>query len=495
MSIPISGTEPAYQRHIVRGSAWLIGVRWSLRLTGLASTLVLARLLTPEDFGIVAIAALIVGAIEIFSQTGQYNAIVRHPDPTREHYNSVWTVGLLLGLGLGLLAWALTPLTTAYFHEPRAKLVVETLALRPAILGFQNVGIVNFQRQLNFQRQFWFSVLPKLVSLFLTVGFAFVLRNYWALVIGIVGQSLAAVVLSYIMSPYRPRLGFSKIREIWSFSIWSLLRSLGTYANDQIDKLAVAGFAGAAGMGRYDVARDIAISPSQELITPVVSTLIPVMAKVQNDKEKRRDLYLTTLSWSALICTSTGVGVTLVAEDMCDFVLGPKWHSVWPLMPWFALTWAIVGMTSGVSSVLLALGHAYISARLQWVRVGCFALAVFPVAYLFRDLEAVIMTRFFVTLVLSPGIFYVLARVMAVPLRDFANAMCRPVAASFVMAMVVLALNTELTFSGPSRLFIDIAIGATAYGATLMAIWMASGRPPGLERTAWEFGLGRIAAR
>jgi lipopolysaccharide exporter len=472
---------------MVRGSAWSIGLRWSVRLTGLVSTIILARLLTPSDYGIVAIAALIVGTLEIFTQTGQYNAIVRHPDPTREHYDSVWTVSLLLGLGLGVTIWTMTPLTTAYFHEPRAKLVVEILALRTMMRGLQNVGIINLARRLNFRRQFYFSVIPELISFVVTIGFAIALRNYWALVIGIMSQDTATIFLSYIMDPYRPRICFSKVREIWSFSIWSLFKNLGNYVNGQIDKIAIGGFAGAAAMGRYDVARDLAISPSQELINPVVSTLLPVMAKVQNDREKRRELYMSTLAWSALICTSASVGVAVVAEDMVDLVLGPKWHDVWPLMPWFALSWGIVGLTSGVSSLLLALGHPYASARLQWTRNAGFALTIFPVAYIFRDLQAIVITRFLVTLVVSPTLFHALSRVLEVPIRDFAMALWRPMLAGAVMAVAVLALNAELAFRGPPRLFLDMVLGAATYGATLMVLWTLAGRPGGPERLMWEW--------
>ena len=478
---------------MVRGSAWSIGLRWSVRLTGFISTVILARLLTPSDYGIVAIATLIVGTLEIFTQTGQYNAIVRHPNPTREHYDSVWTVSLLLGLGLGLMIWAMTPLTTAYFHEPRAAPVVEILAVRTMMLGLQNVGIINFSRDLNFGRQFYFNMIPRLVSFFVTVGFAIVLRNYWALVIGIVSQNIAAVILSYVMDSYRPWFCFKKVREIWSFSIWSLFKNLGLYVNSQIDKIAVGGFAGAAAMGRYDVAQDVAISPSQELINPVVNALMPVMAKVQNDVEKRRELYLTTLSWSALICASAGVGVALVAEDMTDLILGPKWHDVWPLIPWFALTWGIAGLTSGVTSVLLALGHAYKSARLQWTRNACFAIAIFPVAYIYRDLEAIVITRFLVTLVVSPTIFYALSRVLDLSMRDFAAALWRPVTAGAVMGGIVWAINTGLAFRGPPRLVLDIVIGAIVYGAALMALWAASGRPLGFERKVWDWARPRLA--
>src|SRR4051812_28683105 len=101
------------ERQMVRGSVWTIGVRWSMRLLGLVSTVILARLLTPADYGIVTIASMIVLMVEVFTQNGQSAAIVRHPNPTREHYDSAWTVSLLLGIALGIVVWILTPITVA----------------------------------------------------------------------------------------------------------------------------------------------------------------------------------------------------------------------------------------------------------------------------------------------------------------------------------------------------------------------------------------------
>ena len=154
---------------------------------------------------------------------------------------------------------------------------------------------------------------------------------------------------------------------------------------------------------------------------------------------------------------------------------------------WFALSWGIVGLTSGVSSVLLALGHPYASARLQWTRNAGFALTIFPVAYIFRDLQAIVITRFLVTLVVSPTLFYALSRVLEVPIRDFAMALWRPMMAGAVMAVAVLALNAELAFRGPPRLFLDMVLGAVTYGATLMVLWTLAGRPGGPERLMWEW--------
>ena len=355
--------EDSLQRHMVRGSIWTIGVRWSLRLMGLVSTVILARLLTPADYGIVSIASMIVGMVEIMSQTEQDSAIIRHPNPTREHYDSAWTVSLLLGIGLGLVIWALTPITTAYFHEPRARIVVEILAFRTMLAGSQNIGVVNFRRNLQFNKQFWFNVIPSLVSFTVTIVAALILRNYWSLVIGVMSQHVTNFTLSYVMEPYRPRICFSKVREIWSFSIWSLVSNMGAFFSQLSDRIAIGGFAGSAGMGRYYVATDLATSPSSELVGPMVQVLFPVMATVQHDREKRRELYLTVLYWSALICTSTAIGVALVSDDMVDLVLGAKWQDVKPLMPWLALSYGVLGLGSSVFTAFDTIGLPRYSAQ------------------------------------------------------------------------------------------------------------------------------------
>ncbi len=93
-----------------------------------------------------------------------------------------------------------------------------------------------------------YRTIPSLVSFFVTLAAAFILRNYWALVIGILTQEFAGFVLSYILSPFRPRFGLSKVRELWSFSIWTLVRGIGGYLGTQMDKLVIGGFAGAAAM-------------------------------------------------------------------------------------------------------------------------------------------------------------------------------------------------------------------------------------------------------
>jgi len=466
---------------MLRGSVWTVGVRWTIRLTGVVSTIVLARLLSPADYGVVAIAMVISGAIETFAQTGQHLAIIRNPQATREHYDAAWTMSVLIGIVLGLLISLSAPFATLYFHEPRATWVLHVVAFRAVVSGFENIGVVNFRKDLRFDRQFWYNVIPTFASFVTALSTAFIFRNYWALVCGIMMRQIAALALSYIMEPFRPRFSFTKVSEIWSFSIWTLFRTVGANFNASLDKFAIGGFAGAAAMGRYEVASDVAVSPSAEINAPMITVLFPVMSKVDHDPAKRRELYLRVLYWSALICTSTAIGVAIVSSDMVDLLLGSKWQDAKPLMPWLALAFGILGLSDSVYPTFDVLGRPDYSARLQWTRFAALFVCVFPVAYLWHSLLDVAITRFVVTCLITPTLFMTLARALDIKLDEFIATLWRPVTSGGAMAAVLLGLNLLIPFSGPGRLAIDVSTGVATYTAVLMMLWNLSGRPDGPE--------------
>jgi len=207
---------------------------------------------------------------------------------------------------------------------------------------------------------------------------------------------------------------------------------------------------------------------------------------VQDDREKRRRLYLTVLYWSALICTSTAVGVALISDDLVDLVLGSQWQDVKPLMPWLALAYGVFGLSSSVYTALETIGQPIVSARLQWVRFAALSLVIFPVAQYFRDLEIVAATRLAVTILVTPTLFLALMRPFDLRVSDLAAILWRPLTASLTMATAVLAINNAIPFSGNVRLIIDVALGATAYIGALMALWLLSGRPEGPEHELWR---------
>jgi O-antigen/teichoic acid export membrane protein/glycosyltransferase involved in cell wall biosynthesis len=474
-------TPPSTDGQMLRGSVWMIALRWSIRLTGLISTIILARLLVPADFGIVAMAMIVVGMLEILNQTGQKLAIIRQHEPTREHFDTAWTLSVIIGLLIGAAIFILAPFTSYYFHEPRAVPVMQWLSLRAVIGGFENIGIVNFRRDLRFDRFFLYNMYPKLISFVVTITLAIIWQNYWALVAGILTSQLALNIASYVMHPYRPRFSLAKVGEIGSFSGWTLFRTIGIYLNTQIDQVAVGGAFGSSVMGRYSVAADLASSPLDEINGPMVAVLYPVMSRVQHDPQRLRALYLRTLCWSAIICASASVGVTLVAHDMVRFVLGEKWLTAEPLVGWLALSAGLLGLSSGAYTTFDALGKPHLGARLQWVRLIFLAISIVPVAFIAPLPRYIAATKMIVTAIFMPTLFFAVGREVGASWRDYLQALWRPFVAAAFMAAIVAPVNHFIPPSG-LRLAFDVLLGIASFAAALLSLWWLSGCPDSPEK-------------
>lgn len=480
---------PRLGRAMAVGSVWMIAGRWMVRGIGLVSTIILARLLVPADFGLVASAMLVIGAIQVLTESGQRSAIIRMRNPTRAHYDSAWTMGLLIGLGVAAVLAALAPFMPAWFDDPRLDLIAWALALRPAIQAFENIGLVDLQRRLNFRRDIQILLYGKVAGFVIATVLAFLMRNYWALIAGTLAQAATGVVVSYIFIPYRPKLSFSKIGELWSFSFWSLMTSIGNYWAARSDQLVVAGMLGSEAMGTFTVGGELAALPTSELVNPPVRALYAAYSRVSHDTAAIREHYLTALSFIAVVACATSVGMALVARDAVALVLGPRWETAVAVVPWLALASGAMGMARSVNSALLAAGHA----RANAMRAFAFAGLLLPAALLGAQeggVEGVALAHLGVTLLFVPVMFGLLVRLLGVPVRAVLAATWRPVVAATIMAVIVTLVHPHLPGKPLPRLAGDACAGAVAYGGTLVLLWLACGRPPGAEATVLKW-LGR----
>jgi O-antigen/teichoic acid export membrane protein len=205
------------------------------------------------------------------------------------------------------------------------------------------------------------------------------------------------------------------------------------------------------------------------------------MAKAQGDEQKLKDLYLTVLYWSVLICSSTSVGVALVTSDLVDIVLGPNWIDVKPLMPWLALAYGLMGCSASVIPALDTVGKPQISAALQWSMVIAFVVFVVPAAWIWKDVEAVAITRLVFAVLVVPCALWLLGRCLHIRAQDILAVFWKPALASAMMTLVVLAIQSVMS-GGLLRLALTVLCGALAYAGMVMGLWYAVGCPPGPEK-------------
>lgn len=474
--------NPLAMKSILRGSFFTVAMRWSDRLIGLVSTLVLARLLVPADFGVIAMASLVIALADVFFDLGVYVTLIQNRAPTQEHFNTAWTLGLLQSAVAAVVLFVAAPYAAVYFREPRVEDVIKVLGVSLLLSAFENIGVVTFQKEMRFGQDFVFMFSKRLSGFVVTVVAAWLLQSYWALVIGTVVGRLMGVACSYWMHPMRPRLSLARLGDIMGVSQWLLARTAGGYLESQLHRIVVGRRDDATVMGAYAMAGDISSMPSTELLMPINRVLFPAFVKVKDDLQELKRVFLLAQGVQILVAIPASAGLAMVAPEVITLMLGEKWLLAVPFMQIFAVAYLASAMLSSASYLMITLDHVKALALFSWVQVGMFAMAaiwIFPAA---RALE-IAWLRLAVS-VASDAVFIWLLLRLFPPLKllDLARGAVRPLLG--VVAMVVglhLFGQSGAALAPWTALVAKTLVGALVYTLVVLGLWWAGGRPPGAE--------------
>lgn len=472
---------------VTRGVTWAILMRWAIRLIGLGSTLILARILSPDDFGVAAMAMIIVNLLIQISELGTSSHLIRAKDVDRAHCDTAWSVTLLQGLFTGSVLVALAHPAAIYFHEPRIVNILYVLALASAIGGFENVGPVLIRRELNFSRDFRFNVYKKILVFSATIGLALFFRSYWALVLGHFTGTLAGVALSYVIHSYRPKWSLEKASEYLKFGMAMVPFSIASTLLAAIPSFLVAGLKSTTTMGSYRVADDLSATFTQEIVTPMGRGLLPNYVRLVNRPEELSAIYKKVLGMVAFLCIPIGAGVAAVAPDLVSVLLGQQWVFSAELMPYLAIGASIFAVSMTMNNqILVAMGRERKAAVLAWVRLAITA----PILWLglhYGGAIGLAKATIVAPLMCLPFIYSETRQAVILPLPALLGLLWRPLLAAFVMYIGVKALHPAQLDSALLRLIYDVSVGLILFSLGSVAMWLVSGRPDSAERLALNF--------
>lgn len=482
---------------VAKGAVWMIALRFAVRAIGLVSMVVLARILVPADFGLVAMAAALSGALAAMSEFGFQIALIQNQAADRRHYDTAWTLGLIRGLVVaGVLAAGANPLA-AVFSDPRLEPILFVLAAGVVALAFENIGVVDFRKNLQFQREFLYRGFAKIASFAVTVPLAIILRNYWALVIGMLTGQLAAALLSYAMCDYRPRISLSAWRSLIRFSKWLLLNSVLSFLYLRVDTFVIGRLAGAHPLGLFNIAREIASLPTSEMVAPIRTAILPGYAKLAFDRERLRAGFTTTFGLIVMLALPVAVGLGLLAEPLVRLALGVRWLAAAPLLQILAIYGAINVCMANTWPVFIALGRPWINAAL--VLLGLVVLV--PLLLWSVSNAGVVGAAWSLVAVASivlAGNLSVSLRLLDVSSWQLVSRVWRSFAAAFVMSAAVLLIEAqwqplESQFGLALLLLSSVSTGALIYLAVLWLLWRATGSSDDPERQALRLLQGLLS--
>jgi O-antigen/teichoic acid export membrane protein len=480
--------------HMIRGSAWMVTMRWAVRGIGLISTVILARLLSPDDYGLLGMSSVVVGFLSIFTLTGFDLALIQRTDAGRDYYDSAFTMRIIQFGVLALCIIFVAPFAADYFREPRVEAVMQVLALGAAIRGFENIGVVDFRKDLNFHKDFKFETIVRMASFFITISLAIYLRSYWALVIGLASAHVARVILSYVMHPYRPRLSLVRARQIWSFSKWILVTHLGNFLRNRFDMILVGRIGTTEIVGQYHVATEIASMSTSEVTMPLGRALFPTYAKLLHNPAEAARAFMGVLSLVIVVCFPLGFGIALVSVDLIPVLLGAQWIEAGPIMQWLVFAETINGVLIISGNYLVATGRPRLFALLCWANIALL-LPALVFAGTQWGINGIVLTRALTSLLFLPVVIVFTARAAKLPLRQFAAALWRPSCACLVMAAVLTSITGMQDFHPALRLAIEVLFGVATYISSLLFFWYLSGRVKGAETMIFGFTRDQFGKR
>lgn len=460
------------------------------RSIGLVSTIVLARLLVPADFGLVAMAMILIGALQLLIAFSFDVPLIQNQNAGRDQFDTAWTFNVLFASLCAVLLASIAGIASQFYREQRLEIVIYFLAIGFAVQGFSNIGPVIFRREMRFDREFKFLLGKRLASLVVTIPVAFWLRDYWALVIGQLFGTFVSVALSYYVSDYRPRFSLKAKVELFHSSKWLMINNMLQFLNGRAAEFVIGRLAGTDTLGLYTIASEVSTLPTTELVAPINRAAFPGYSRLASDIEALRNSFLNVISVIALFALPAGIGIASVADLMVPAVLGWKWMRAIPLIQLLAICGVIQALQTNITYIYLATGHL-------------------------RDVTIIGITQFAVLLgFLIPGIIYggttgaawafLGTALLMIPVNQLMIAkrldlygstfflkLARPLAASIVMAIVIWVVKSGLHLQPETKdyvlaLLLCVGTGAMVYSTVLYLFWRMASGPHGAERMCFS---------
>lgn len=468
------------------GAAWMVLLRTAFRALGLVSSLILVRLLSPQDFGIVALATVAFSTLDLATEFSIGLALVKMRNPERRHYDTAQTLMVLRGFLIGALMALLAHPLAAFLDEPRIVPVIYVLTVWPVLQGFENVALIDFQRDFQYGKIFRFQLIGKLVGFCVVIPLAYWTRSYWSIAIGAFAARFVTVPLSYAIHPYRPRPSLQALNELFSFSKWLLITNMLSMINDYLMVFLLGRIGGAASVGLYQVAGEVAALPASEVATPVRRVAYVGYAKVHDDTDKLRAQFLSGISLLLMMIVPASVGIAAAGELVTYVGLGSQWTAAVPIVRMCALYTLIDAIGQFTHNVYIVKDRQALYVRVMAVNIAS-RVAITVAAGLYGGMLWAVGALLATSVVNAAQWFAQLAPILQFRLRDLVAGTWRTIVAALAMTVLVRA---ELTWWPaapgtailPLQALVVCGSGALLHVGVQVSLWLLAGRPDGPER-------------
>ncbi len=453
------------------GYFWSLVAKWMNRLIGVFSMLILVRLLSPADFGIAALTNIVIALFIMMSEVGTEQYVIKAKRCTNELLNSAWSLNLTLKCLCAILIWAFSGMLAGWLNEPKLESVLLLCALIPIISALKNIGLVHYQRELNFYPLTRLAMTVKLLVFPVTIGLAVWLKNYWALVIGVIANEAFTLVGSYVAHPYRPKWSIKGWSKQWHFSKWMLVSTITGYIRSRIDVLLLGKFVSSSDVGTYRVSQEFAWLPFSEIISPATSSFYSGISKISHNRDTLYDKINQYLAIAYILVVPSVFGIYALALPLVNVFMGDKWEVAAPILGMLSFLMLSMPLNIALQTVLISLDKVKHLVMIDVVIV-VFIVVGFYLLYSRDITDLDIYTEYRVALV-SLFIFMLLLAykwLLGMSLMRLLCVLCLPFLPALIMYELLMILQPNLLFSESVNLLLSVGVGAAVFAPLMLVI-------------------------
>lgn len=470
-------SEPTKPRMLI-GVAWVLGFRIFDRIAGIASVMILARLLVPEHFGLVALGTSVAAFVELLGALSLDAVLIQKKDATRDDFDTAWTIQVAIGAVCASLLAIVSPFAADFFRQPALEQIIQVLAAAMLVDGFTNIRIIEFRKLMRFDKEFVFMATRRLLTTSVTIASAFILRNHWALVIGIASGKAIGVILGYAMRPYRPRFTLASKGELLHASWWLFFGNTVQFVRVRLSDFVLGRTSAPAVVGAFNLANEISTMVSTEVVAPVNRVALPEFSAIGNARGIA-DKFNQLTGQLAIFLIPMGVGLLACAKPLVAVFFGPNWSMAAEVLGILACAGLVAGLGSNIGVALLAVGRFKDNAMLQAVGAALLIPLLITGAALFSYRGAA-FAMLIANAVLVCIAVVVLKRAIGYSISDFLSCLWRPLFAAIAMYAAVYPFVVHDEWFGGSARVLQLAtivgVGAPTYALVLLGMFVIRGR-------------------
>jgi len=466
------GLFGSFRGRVLRGLAWKGGSSMARQLMRIVVTVVLARLLSPHDYGVAGMVLVFASLVEIFGDMALGAALVQRDNLSDDDRSTAFWISIGAGVVFTLVGVAVAGPLASFYGTPTVKPLFEVMSLSFLVTAVGSTQAALLQRNMDFRALELRLTGGAIAGATVAIAIAWSGAGPWALIGQQVTAALVATALVWRVSSWRPALRVSRrsLRELTSFSGRVFGTRLLFYANRNADNILIGRFVGAGALGAYTIAYNLMLLPSNQIAAPVQEVLYPAFSRLQAEPRRVATAWLAVNRIVGAITLPALAGLAVVAPDFIEVVLGPKWHSAARVIQVLAWVGMLQSLQSLNSSVLQARNRTQDLLRYA-VIVTTASFTAFVIGLHWGLIGVAVAYAASSTLV-EPYYTWLTARALGVSVLEFPRALAGVAQATAGMAAAVYAARLALVDAGlsaASRLVMLTVIGCLAYAP--LAYW------------------------